>query len=47
VNRNTGPVRLLEAVLKWEGVTLLMVSCALLVYLSAALFARGMTWMVP
>ena len=32
--------RLLEAVLKWVGVTLLLVSCALLVYLAAVLFAR-------
>jgi len=38
--------RLLEAALKWAGVTLLLLSCALLVYLGAALFARGMQWIL-
>ena len=38
--RNRTTRRLLEAVLKWVGVTLLLVSCALLVYLAAVLFAR-------
>ena len=33
--------RLLEAVLKWAGIALLLVACALLVYLGAVLFARG------
>ena len=33
--------RLLEAVLKWAGIALLLVACALLVYLGAVLFARA------
>ncbi len=36
--------RLLEAVLKWVGITLLLVSCAMLVYLGAVLFARAAAW---
>ena len=32
--------RLLEAMLKWVGVTLILVSCALLVYLGAVLLTR-------
>jgi hypothetical protein len=38
--------RLLEAMLKWVGVTLLLVSCALLVYLGAVLLARGAGWLL-
>jgi hypothetical protein len=38
--------RRLEAALKWAGISLLLVSCALLVYLGAALFARGMEWIL-
>ncbi len=38
--RNRTTRRLLEAVLKWVGVTLLLVSSALLVYLAAVLLAR-------
>ena len=38
--------RLLEAALKLAGITLLLVSCALLVYLGAALAARGMEWIL-
>jgi hypothetical protein len=38
--------RLLEAMLKWAGVTLLLVSCALLVYLGAVLLARGAGWLL-
>jgi hypothetical protein len=32
--------RLLEAALKWAGLTALMISCALLVYLGAVLLTR-------
>ncbi len=38
--------RLLEAMLKWAWVTLLLVSCALLVYLGAVLLARGAGWLL-
>ena len=38
--------RLLEAVLKWLGVALLLVACAMLVYLAAVLFARGAGWIL-
>ena len=34
-------MRLLEAVLKGAGIALLLVACALLVYLGAVLLARG------
>ena len=33
--------RLLEAMRKWVGATLLLVSCPPLVYLGAIIFARG------
>ena len=33
--------RLLEVLLKWAGIALLLVACALLVYLGAVLFARA------
>ena len=36
--------RLLEAVLKWVGITLLVVSCAVLVYLGAVGLARLSAW---
>jgi hypothetical protein len=39
-------MRLLEAMLKWMGATLLLVSCALLVYLRAVLLARGARWLL-
>lgn len=35
---------LLEAVLKWVGITMLLVSFALLVYLGAVLLARLSVW---
>jgi hypothetical protein len=37
---------LLEAVLKWAGITLLLVACAMLVYLGAVLAARGADWIL-
>ena len=39
--RKRATMRLLEAVLKWAGIALLLVACALLVYLGAVLLARG------
>jgi hypothetical protein len=44
--RNRFKRRLLEAVLKWAGIALLLVSCALLVYLGAVLLARGAEWII-
>ena len=38
--------RLLEAVLKGLGIALLLVACAMLVYLTAILFARGADWIL-
>ena len=38
--------RLLEAVLKGLGVALLLVACAMLVYLGAVLLARGAGWIL-
>lgn len=38
--RKRAAMRLLEAVLKWVGATLLLVSCALLIYLGAVVLAR-------
>ena len=38
--------RLLEAVLKGLGVALLLVACAMLVYLGAVLLARGADWIL-
>jgi hypothetical protein len=38
--RKKAAMRLLEAMLKWVGVTLVLVSCAMLVYLGAVLLAR-------
>lgn len=35
---------LAEAALKWAGITLLLVSCALIVYLGAVLLARLSVW---
>ena len=37
-------MRLLEAVLKWAGITALLVSLALMVYLGAILIARLSVW---
>jgi hypothetical protein len=39
--RKRTTMRLLEAVLKGAGIALLLVACALLVYLGAVLLARG------
>lgn len=36
--------RLLEAMLKWVGITALLISAALLVYLGAILLARLSVW---
>jgi hypothetical protein len=38
--------RLLEAVLKGLGIALLLVACAMLVYLGAVLLARGADWIL-
>ena len=38
--------RLLEAVLKGLGIAMLLVACAMLVYLGAVLFARGADWIL-
>ncbi|CAA9222439.1 MAG: hypothetical protein AVDCRST_MAG93-504, partial [uncultured Chloroflexia bacterium] len=38
--------RLLEAALKWAGLTALMISCALLVYLGGVLLARLSAWVL-
>ena len=39
-------MRLLEAVLKSAGLTALVISCALLVYLGAVLLARLSAWVL-
>lgn len=44
--RKRAAMRLLEAVLKWAGATLLLVSCALLVYLGAVVLARLSAWLL-
>jgi hypothetical protein len=38
--------RLLEAALKWVGITLLLISCVLLVYLGAVLLTQGAGWIL-
>ena len=38
--------RLLEVVLKGLGIALLLVACAMFVYLGAVLFARGADWIL-
>ena len=38
--------RLLEAVLKGLGVALLLIACAIFVYLGAVLLARGAGWIL-
>ena len=38
--------RLLEAVLKWAGIALLLVACAMFVYLGAVLFMWGADWIL-
>ena len=38
--------RLLEVLLKWAGIALLLVACALLVYLGGVLLARGAGWIL-
>jgi hypothetical protein len=44
--RKRASMRLLEAGLKWVGITLLLVSCAMLVYLGAVLLTRGAGWIL-
>jgi len=44
--RKRATMRLLEAVLKGLGIALLLVACALLVYLGAVLFVRGADWIL-
>ena len=44
--RSRAARRLLEAALKVLGVALLLVACALFVYLGAVLFARGADWIL-
>ena len=44
--RSRAARRLLEAVLKVLGVALLLVACAMFVYLGAVLFARGADWIL-
>jgi hypothetical protein len=44
--RNRATRRLPEAVLKGLGIALLLVACALLVYLGAVLFVRGADWIL-
>ena len=44
--RNRATRRLLETVLKWAGITLLFISCAMLVYLGAVLLVRGADWIL-
>jgi len=43
--RNRATMRLLEA-LKWVGVTLLLISCAMLVYLGVVLLTQGAGWIL-
>ena len=38
--------RLLEAVLKWAGIALLLLACAMFVYLGAVLFMWGADWIL-
>jgi hypothetical protein len=38
--------RLLEAALKWAGLTAFVISCALLVYLGGVLLARLSAWVL-
>jgi hypothetical protein len=44
--RDRAARRLLEAALKGAGIALLLVSCALLVYMGAVLLARGAEWIL-
>jgi hypothetical protein len=44
--RNRVTMRLLEAALKWVGTTLLLISCAMLVYLGAVLLTQGAGWIL-
>jgi hypothetical protein len=44
--RDRAARRLLEAALKGAGIALLLVSCALLVYMGAVLLARGTEWIL-
>ena len=38
--------RVLEAVLKGLGIAMLLVACAMFVYLGAVLFSRGADWIL-
>ena len=38
--------RLLEAALKWAGITLLLISCAMLAYLGVVLITQGAGWIL-
>ncbi len=42
--RRRAAMRMLEALLKWAGATLLLASCALLIYLGAVGLARLSAW---
>ena len=44
--RSRAARRLLEAALKVLGMALLLIACAMFVYLGAALFARGADWIL-
>ena len=44
--RNRTPMRLLEEALKGLGIAMLLVACAMLVYLGAVLLARGADWIL-
>jgi hypothetical protein len=44
--RNRAPRRLLETVLKGIGIALLLIACAMLVYLGAVLLARAADWIL-
>lgn len=44
--RNRATMRLLEAGLKWSGITLLSISFALLVYLGAVLLTQRAGWIL-
>ena len=44
--RNRATRRLLEAALKWVGITLLLLSCAMLVYLGVVLLTQGAGWLL-
>ncbi len=43
---NRAARRLLEAALKWVGITFLLISCAMLVYLGTILLTQGAGWIL-